>query len=67
MHNERMDLLKNQIEAARAQQKRYQGAPCNHGHSGVRYTSSGQCVECADAATEARRERIRKLLRGESA
>ena len=62
-----MELLTSQMEAARAQQKRYQGAPCTHGHSGVRYTSSGQCVQCADASTEARRERIRKLLKGEGA
>ena len=62
-----MELLKSQMDAAKAQQKRYQGAPCLKGHPGVRYTSSGQCVECADSHTEARRERIRKLLKGESA
>lgn len=26
--------------------KRYQGKPCLKGHSGIRYTISGNCVEC---------------------
>ena len=61
------ELPTSQIEAARQQLKHYQGQPCTKGHPGIRYTSSGQCVECVASATEARRERIRKLLRGEGA
>lgn len=32
----------------------YQGIPCPHGHEGVRYTSSGNCVECALTYVKAR-------------
>lgn len=34
-------------EAIAAGEKRYQGKPCPVGHNGLRYTSSGSCVECA--------------------
>lgn len=27
--------------------KHYQGKPCRHGHSGIRYTSNKTCVECS--------------------
>src|SRR5574337_1027423 len=34
-------------EAARVSGKsKYDGNPCKHGHSGLRYTSTGGCVEC---------------------
>lgn len=34
-------------EAARLSgQKKYIGKPCKHGHDGVRYTSTADCVEC---------------------
>lgn len=29
-------------------EKFYQGEPCKHGHSGVRYTSNRNCLECAE-------------------
>lgn len=29
---------------------RYQGKPCGKGHSGIRYTKSGICVECITSA-----------------
>lgn len=33
--------------------KRYQGAPCKKGHTGLRYTSTGSCVDCQQAAKAA--------------
>lgn len=34
-------------DALRGGITRYQGEPCRHGHDGVRYALSGQCVQCA--------------------
>lgn len=53
------------IEAARRQEKHYQGEPCPKGHEGLRYTSTGGCVACTKAAAAARNDRIRRLLAGE--
>ena len=41
-------------------QKRYQGAPCPKGHSGIRYVTSMDCVECRAflKAMSGRRKRI---------
>ena len=25
---------------------KYQGTPCKHGHGGLRYSSTGRCVDC---------------------
>lgn len=36
----------------------YQGKPCKHGHSGLRYVGSGNCVECARAA--ARKQQLKR-------
>lgn len=33
-------------------QLRFQGRPCVHGHSGVRYAKSGVCVECQRIAVK---------------
>ena len=33
-------------EAKEAGSKRYYGKPCKYGHGTVRYTSTGNCVEC---------------------
>ena len=57
-------MKQSQIEAAKAGQKRFQGKPCQYGHPGVRYTTSGQCVECCELLNQARREKIRRLLKG---
>ena len=37
--------------------KRYQGRPCKYGHSGVRYVSGHNCVECVNQ----RAKRIRQM------
>lgn len=37
----------NRIDAARNGEKYYNtGLPCKHGHTTLRYTSTGNCVEC---------------------
>jgi len=62
------DLLPtNRLEAAKLRSLFYQSSPCSKGHSGLRYTTSGNCVECNRAASLARHELVRKLLRGETA
>ena len=43
--------------------KRYQGVPCPKGHSGIRYVSSMDCVECR-AFLKAMANRRKRLLRG---
>jgi hypothetical protein len=43
--------------------KRYQGQPCIHGHSGIRYVSSHDCVVCR-SAIESVRSRKKRLLAG---
>jgi hypothetical protein len=37
----------------------YTGQPCKNGHLEKRYTTSGQCIECARAIFRAKAERIR--------
>lgn len=59
------ELPTNRNDAALAQSIHYQGEPCKRGHSGLRYTVSGNCVECTKIASANGHERIRKLLRGE--
>lgn len=34
-------------EALRSNQMYYVSVPCKHGHSGLRYTKDGKCVQCA--------------------
>lgn len=62
-----MTLKTDRIEAAKAGEKHYQGVPCKHGHSGVRYTLTSNCVECTKAASKKSLDRIRKLLNGSDA
>lgn len=35
-----------QKTAAQSGLVHYQGAPCKHGHSGLRYTKGAQCIDC---------------------
>lgn len=47
--------------AKAAGQTTYEGVPCIHGHSGLRYSSSSSCVEChkvKNAHPEARAYRV---------
>lgn len=60
------NLPTSQLDAAAVQSTKYQGEPCARGHDGVRYTTSRGCVQCTKEASEARAERVRKLLAGES-
>ena len=53
--------------AAKNQERTFNGSPCAKGHSGLRYTSTGGCVVCSKDSASERQDRIRKLLRGESA
>jgi len=34
------------MEARAAGLRTFQGSKCKHGHDGIRYTSTGQCVSC---------------------
>lgn len=34
----------------------YVGKPCRHGHAGLRYRASGNCVECSRSAAAAARQ-----------
>jgi len=43
--------------------KRYQGRPCIHGHSGIRYVRNLDCVDCRNAK-ESRRSRLKRQLAG---
>lgn len=53
--------------AAEKGEKRYQGRPClAHPHS-LRYTSNGACVDCTNVSSQAKQERIRELLKKNSA
>jgi hypothetical protein len=38
--------MKNKIDAVVAGDKKYQGAPCKHGHAGIRYVVNADCVVC---------------------
>lgn len=55
------------LAAARRGDVKYLGRQCAMNHDGTRYTSNGLCVECVKEKAQVRQERIRKLLRGESA
>ncbi len=49
-------------EAAKRGDQKYQGAACKNGHAGLRYVSTGQCIDCMQAANKAYTSNIRKLL-----
>lgn len=57
-------MFKSRIEAARAQERFYQGSCYQRDHPGVRYTSNGKCIDCAKASNRARTEQIQRLLAG---
>lgn len=44
--------------AIKAGDKSYSGKPCQNGHSGLRYTADGSCIECAaiEAASEEKKQ-----------
>jgi hypothetical protein len=42
-------------EARRRGLKVYQGSPCLRGHSGLRYTSTGGCIQCISEGIRKRR------------
>ena len=52
------------ISAARAGEKFYQGAACKSGHTGLRYTSTGKCVECARVQAVDRAAMFKKIIAG---
>jgi hypothetical protein len=39
--------VKNKLDAIAAGNKKYQGVPCKHGHSGIRFVVNADCVDCA--------------------
>ena len=49
--------------AAEKGEKTYQGRQCVSNHGGLRYTSNGICVECMKAKSNARRDKVRELLK----
>lgn len=52
----RDDFVTTRQDAKISGATHYQGIPCPHGHNGVRYTSSGNCIECALAYVKSRTE-----------
>lgn len=40
--------------------EKFQGNPCQRGHSGLRYRGRGACVECTQLNAVARRERLKQ-------
>lgn len=36
----------SKLAARAAGQMKFQGSRCKYGHNGIRYTSTGQCVDC---------------------
>ena len=57
MTTRRKPLHHDREEALKAGQKRYQGSECKHGHAGVRWASTGQCISCTQ---ESRRKQTLK-------
>ena len=53
--------MKTRQEARIAGDKTYQGAPCKHSHTGMRYVINADCVECAmqRQTTSARKDYLR--------
>ena len=58
-------IPKGRIAAAKAGSRFYRAAPCPKNHDGLRYTSSGNCVQCAKAYAKAYDERVRRMLAGQ--
>lgn len=44
--------------------EKFHGNPCRNGHVGVRYRTSGGCMECSQDASDRRRQE--KILRAEA-
>lgn len=58
-----MQIIKRMAAAKLGLVTYYTGKPCKHGHDSRRYTTSGACVECLAASTEAHRKEIREALK----
>lgn len=50
------DVAKHAARAAG--QMKYIGNCCKHGHDGIRYASTGQCVECLPMYRQLKKEKI---------
>lgn len=50
------------IKAAEQGQTHYQGKPCKTCDNTLRYTSTGNCVQCAKAITTEQRRKVREFL-----
>lgn len=47
---------KAKLAAQAAGKTKFVGSRCKHGHNGIRYTSTGQCVDCIPYYRELKRE-----------
>lgn len=55
--------VESRMSAAKGGRVRFIGNPCKRCGGTVRYTSAGQCVECAYATAQAQHNLIRDTLR----
>lgn len=56
--------IKNREDAARNGDRYfYSGTPCKYGHLGMRYVTSGNCVECVKAKAAIRHKIIREIIK----
>ena len=58
-----MSDYQTRLAAAERGETKYQGRECAQRHGGLRYTSNGVCVECMKDKSNARRDKIRELLK----
>lgn len=55
----------SRAQAIAVRQRRYNtGKPCQRGHLSDRYTTSGQCVECAKEHSRERHQAVKDALAG---
>lgn len=56
------NLKTTRLEAARAGHSKYEGGPCKNCAGTVRYTVSGNCVQCQIEDSAARKRELQSIL-----
>ena len=57
---QRPDLAK--LAARQAGLVKFQGSPCINGHPGIRYASTGQCVDCIPYYRDKQKEKSNERI-----
>lgn len=58
----RADALNARCMAESRLEDKFQGQPCKNGHSGVRFTKTGACIECCAKSTKSYYSKLKQRI-----